>query len=63
MRKNEYGWVEIWVDGWWTGKTIKKQKTFTKTVDIVSYALKGIVNGVTCVFVVNFRSSGTFESL
>ena len=33
------------------------------TIDIVSYALKVGVNGVMCVFVVHFRSSGTFESL
>ena len=24
--KNEYGRVEIWVDGWWTGKKMKEQK-------------------------------------
>ena len=34
-----------------------------QTIDIVSYALEMGVNGVTCVFVVHFRSSGTFESL
>ena len=28
-----------------------------KTIDIVSYALKVSENGVTCVFVVHFRSS------
>ena len=31
----------------------------SKTIDIVSYALKVSVNGVTCVFVVHVRSSGT----
>ena len=43
---------------------VKKEgaKSF-KTIDIVSYALKVSVNGVTCVFVVHFRSSDTFESL
>ena len=44
------------VDGLWTGK--KK-----KTIDIVSYAWKVSENGVTCVFVVHFRSSDTFKSL
>ena len=29
------------------------------TIDIVSYALKVSVNGVKCVFVAHFRSSGT----
>ena len=32
----------------------------SKTIDIASYALKVSVNGVTCVFVVHFRSSDTF---
>ena len=32
-------------------------------MDIVSYALKVGVNCVTCVSIVHFRSSGTFESL
>ena len=40
-----------------------KQTRSSKTIDITSYALKVSVNGVTCVFVVHFRSSGTFESL
>ena len=64
MGKNEYGRVEIWVDGWWTGKKLKEQnkKRSSKTIDIVSYALKVSVNGVICVFVAHFRSSGTFES-
>ena len=50
MGKNEYGRVEIWVDGWWMGKKnegVKKRSS--KTIDIVSYALKVSVNGVTCV--------------
>jgi len=63
MGKNEYGLAEIWVDGWWTGKKMKEQKKSSKTIDVVSYALKMCVNGVTCVFVVHFRSSGTSESL
>ena len=42
---------------------MKEQKRSSKTIDIVSYALKVSVNGVTCVFVVHFRSSGSFESL
>ena len=40
-----------------------KQRRSSKTIDIVSYALKVSVNGVICVFVVHFRSSDTFESL
>ena len=42
---------------------IKEHKKSFKTIDIVSYALKVSVNGVICVFVAHFRSSGTFESL
>ena len=38
-------------------------KRTSKTVDIVSYALKVSENYVTCVFVVHFRSSDTFNSL
>ena len=55
--------LEIWVDGWSTGKKMKEQKRSSKTVDIVNYALKVSVNGVICVFVAYFRSSDTFESL
>ena len=32
-----------------------------KTIDIVSCASRASVNGVTCVFVVHFRSSDTFK--
>ena len=39
---------------------MKQQKRASKTIDIVSYALKVSENGVTCVFVVHFRS--TFQS-
>ena len=57
MGKNEYGRVEIYG---WTGKKMKEQKQNKqkeiKTIDIVSYALKVSVNGVTSVFVVLFRS-------
>ena len=42
--KNEYGQVEIWVDG----KQIKEQKS-SKTIVLFSYALKVSVNGVTIV--------------
>ena len=42
------------------GKQMNEQKRCSKTIDIVSYALEVIVNGVTCVFVVHFRSSDTF---
>ena len=42
---------------------MKEQKRSSKTIDIVIYALKVSVNGVICVFVVHFRSSGTFESV
>ena len=44
------------------GKKLRSKK-FSKTINTVSYALKVGVNGVTCVSVVHFRSSGTFESL
>ena len=33
----------------------------SKNTYIVSYALEVSVNGVTCVFVVHFRSSDTFK--
>ena len=42
---------------------MKEQKRSSKTIDIVSYALKVCKNCVTRVFVVHFRSSDTFESL
>ena len=51
------------VDGLWIGTKMKEQKKSSKTIDIVSYALKVNENGVTCVFVVHFRSSDTFKSL
>ena len=56
---------------------MKEQKWSSKTIDIVSYALKVsvnflhveygnkallLLNGVICVFVAHFRSSGTSES-
>ena len=50
----------------WTGKTMEQKNKKTKsskTIDIVSYALKVSVNGVICVFVAHFSSSGTSESL
>ena len=53
MDRQKYGW---------TGKKMKEQKRSSKTIDIVSYALKVSVNGVICVFVAHFRSSGTSES-
>ena len=46
MGRNEYGRVEIWVDGWWLGKKLKEQKRSSRTIDIVSYALKVSVNGI-----------------
>ena len=52
--------------GWTGGGQVKKmngQKKSSKTIDVVSYALKVSVNGVICVFVAHFRSSETFESL
>ena len=65
-----FGWVKPIMDGYkygWTGggwvKNEGAKKRSSKTIYIVSYALKVSVNGVTCVFVVLFRSSGTFESL
>ena len=46
---------------------MKEQKRSSKTIDIVSYALKYALkvsgNGFICVFVGHFRSSCTFESL
>ena len=53
------------VDGEWTGKKNEeaKKKRSSKIIDIVSYALKVSENSVTCVFVVHFRSSDTFNSL
>ena len=39
---------------------MKEQKRFSKTIDIISYDLEVSVNGVTCVFVVHFRSTDTF---
>ena len=60
MGNNEYERVEIW----WTGKKMKEQKKrSSSSIDTVSYALDVSVNGVICVFVAHFRSSGTFESL
>ena len=47
----------------WMGKKMKEQKRSSKIIDIVSYALKVSENGVTCVFVVHFRSLDTFKSL
>ena len=44
------------------GQKMKAHKGSSKTIDIVSYALKVSVNGVICVFVAHFMSSGTFES-
>ena len=43
------------------GRVKMKELKSSKTIDIVSYALKVSVNGVTCVFVVHFRSSYTFK--
>ena len=40
---------------------MKAQKRSSKTIDIVSYALKVSENGIMCV--VHFRSSDTFKSL
>ena len=40
------------------GQKHEKKKS-SKTIDTVSYALKVSVNGVICVFVAHFRSSGT----
>ena len=40
---------------------MKEQKKSSKTIDVVSYALKVSINGVTCVFVVLFRSKNTYN--
>ena len=45
------------------GEKNEGAKKFSKTIYIVNYALKMSENGVTCVFVVHFRSSDTFKSL
>ena len=39
----------------------KKKKGSSKTIDIVTYALKVSIDGVTCVFVVIFRSKNIFK--
>ena len=44
----------------WTGRNMGGRSS--KTIDIVNYALKVNVNGVTCVFVEHFISADTFES-
>ena len=41
----------------------KIKKGLSKTIYIVSYALKVNVNGVKCVFVAHFRSSGTSKKI
>ena len=46
-----FGWV----------KKRRSKKRYSKTIDIVSYASKVSVNGVICVFVVQFLSSNTFK--
>ena len=59
-----FGRVKTNVDGYkcgWTGKKMKAQNRSSKTIDIVSYALKVSVNGVRYVFVVLFRSRNTFK--
>ena len=43
------------------GKKLKEKKRSSKTIDIVSYALKVSVYGVTCVLVVLFRTKNTFK--
>ena len=40
---------------------MKEQKRSSKTIDIVSYALKVSVYGVTCEFAVFFKSKNTFK--
>ena len=42
------------------GRVKKWSKKGSTTIDVVSYALEVSVNGVTCVFLVHFRSSDTF---
>ena len=44
-------------------KMNEQKKKSSKTIDIVSYALKVSVDGAICLFVAHFRSSGTFASL
>ena len=54
MDGQEYGWP---------GKKCRSNKRSSKTIDIVSHALKVSVNGVIGVFVGHLRSSDTIESL
>ena len=42
---------------------LDERKKNSKTIDIVSYALKVSVNGVTYAFVVLFRSSDTLKNM
>ena len=58
MDGQKYGWT-----GGGRVKKLRSKKTSSKSKDSVSYALKVSVNGVICVFVAHFRSSGTSESL
>ena len=44
-------------------KKLRSKKRFSKTIYIVSYALKVSENDVTCMFVVHFRSSDKFKSV
>ena len=44
--------------GGWKKKGAKQKGS--RTIDVVSYALEVSLNGVTCMFVVHFRSSDTF---
>ena len=57
-----FGRVKTVVYGYkygWTDEKIKEQKK--ASIDIVRFASKVSVDGATCVFVVNFRSSDTLK--
>ena len=47
--------------GWVADGQKNERAKSSKTIDIISYALKVSVNGVTCVFVVLFSSKNTFK--
>ena len=52
-------WTGRNMGGW--AKKLRSKKRSSETIDIGSYALEVGVNGVTCVFVVHFRSSDTIK--
>ena len=43
--------IALCKDGWCTSKKMKEEKKSSKTIDMVSYALKVSVNGVMCLLI------------